>query len=127
MGSEIVVRVDFSKYKYVDLSVEEALSLLDALAEAMGRETPDVGETRRFLRNFDEFYEYMRKKFKDYMVPPHRPDDYIRGNVVIDKVKLYKNGDERRVVIVVDRRVPLDYVVKALESLGYNVRVEKEL
>ena len=119
----VVIEVDMAKYKMVDLSLEDAIRVLEALREKRG--SSDIDETLRYLRNFDEFYEYMRKKFKDYIAPPHRPDDYIRGTATIDKVKLYKSGDEKRAVIIFDRRVKESLLREVLESLGYEVEVKK--
>ncbi len=44
----------------------------------------------------------------------------------MDSLKLEKEGDKRYVTIVFDRRVPVDVVEKALNSLGYEVEVEKK-
>lgn len=127
MSGKIQLRIDLAKYKSVDLSVEEALQLLDKLVEKLGRATVDIEETKRYLRNFNEFYEYMQKKFKDYIAPPHRPDDYIKGNVVIDKVKLYVgNGGEKRVVLIFDRHVDRGLLESVLKELGYEVEIVKE-
>ncbi len=126
LPGRVQLRIDLAKYKSVDLTVDDALRLLDKLVEKLGRSTTDIDETRRYLRNFNEFYEYMQKKFKDYIAPPHRPDDYIRGNVVIDKVKLYVRDGEKRVVLVFDRHVDQSLIEDALRSLGYDVEVIKE-
>ena len=125
--AKVTIRVDFSKYKYVDLSLDEAINIISLLPQAMGKDSVDVRETLRFLKNFDEFYEYMRKKFKDYLVPPHKPDDYIRGRVVIDKIKLYKAEDgSKRVVIVFDRGVPQSILERLFREAGYEVEIQKE-
>ena len=126
LSGKVQLRIDLAKYKSVDLAVDEALRLLDKLVESLGRTTTDIEETKRYLKNFNEFYEYMQKKFKDYIAPPHRPDDYIRGNVVIDKVKLYMRGDEKRVVLIFDRHVDRGLIEEALRSLGYEVEVVRE-
>ncbi len=125
--AKVAIRVDFSKYKYVDLSLDEALNIVSLLPQALGKDSVDVRETLRFLKNFDEFYEYMRKKFKDYLVPPHKPDDYIRGRVIIDKIKLYKAEDgSKRVVIVFDRNVPLNALKDLFREAGYEIEIQKE-
>ncbi|NPA04496.1 MAG: hypothetical protein GXO09_00170 [Crenarchaeota archaeon] len=122
----VVIRVDLARYKYVDLEASEALKLLSKIAEVTGKRGQDLDEAERYIRNFDEFYEYMQKKFKDYIAPPKRTDDYIRGLVVVDKLKLYKKDGEKRVVIVFDRRISVDDIKKALEELGYkDITVEK--
>ena len=128
MSGEVVVRIDIAKYKFVDLDAGTALKLLEALREAVSRDPSDVREVIRYIRNFDEFYEYMRRKFKDYIAPPHRPDDYIKGNVFVDKIKLYRGEHgEKRVVIVFDRRVKTSLIEEALRKLGFTVRVERSL
>lgn len=123
--SKVIVEVDMAKYKSVDMPAQDAIKLLEKIAEITGKMTPDMQETIRYIRNFDEFYEYMRKKFKDYIAPPHRPDDYIKGNAVIDKVKLYKRDKEKHVVIIFDRRVSVEAIVEALKGLGYDVEIKK--
>ena len=127
MAGKVIVEVDLAKYKYVDLPAEEALKLLEVISEEFGRRTQDVSEAMRYIRNFEEFYEYMKKKFKDYIAPPKKPDDFIKGTVVVDKLKLYKSeSGERRVVIVFDRRFDLDKLKEALKKLGYEeVEVKK--
>ena len=125
--AKAVIEVDLAKYKYVDLPAEDAEKLLETISEILGRRTQDLNETLRYIRNFEEFYEYMRKKFKDFIAPPKRPDDFIKGTVLVDKVKLYKGeGGERRVVIVFDRRVDLEKIKEALAKIGYDeVEVKK--
>jgi hypothetical protein len=120
-----VVEVDLAKYKHVDLPAEDAIKLLEKISERIGGKTNDVSEAIRYIRNFDEFYEYMRKKFKDYIAPPRRPDDYIKGRVVVDKIKLYMDGEVKRVVIVFDRRVDTDLISSCLRELGYEVEIKK--
>ncbi len=124
-----VIEVDLAKYKYVDLPAEDAERLLEAIADVLGRRTQDLNEALRYIRNFEEFYEYMRKKFKDFIAPPKRPEDFIKGTVIVDKVKLYKDeGGARRVVIVFDRRVDVEKIKGALKNIGYEeVEVKKSL
>lgn len=120
------VEVDLGKYRSVELDLEEAEKLLSIITERLGFESNDVNETYRILRNFDAFYETMKKKFKDYLVPSKSMNDMILGRVVVDKVKLIKEGGKKRVVIVFDRRVPLDVIVEALRELGYEVEVREQ-
>jgi len=127
LAKKVVVEVDLGKYKSVELDLDEAEELLAIVTEKLGFESNDVNETYRILRNFDAFYETMKKKFKDYLVPSKSMNDMILGRVVVDKVKLVKEGDKRRVVLVFDRRVPVEVIVDALRSMGYEpeVRVQK--
>ncbi len=120
------VEVDLGKYRSVELDLDEAEKLLSIITEKLGFESNDVNETYRILRNFEAFYETMKKKFKDYLVPSKSMNDMILGRVVVDKVKLIKEGDRKRVVIVFDRRVPLDVIVEALKELGYEVEVKEQ-
>ncbi len=121
----IAIEIDFAKYKLVKLPREDAERLLQALTEILGKKPNDIQETLRYIRNFDEFFDYMRKKFKDYLAPPHRADDYIRGEAIVDKVKLLKENNEKYVVIVFDRRIKEDVISRALEQLGYEVEIKK--
>jgi len=122
---EVVVEVDLGRYKTVELELSEAEKLLKKVTELLGFESQDVNEAFRIMRNFDAFYEMARKKFKDYIVPSKSMNDMILGRVIVDKVKLVKEGDKRIVGIVFDRRVSEDVIVKALESLGYKARVKR--
>ncbi len=121
----ITIEIDFAKYKSVKLPKDEAEKLLQTLTEILGKKPNDIQETLRYIKNFDEFFEYMRKKFKDYLAPPHRADDYIKGEAVVDKVKLLKKNNEKYVMIIFDRRVKEDLIRKALEQLGYEVEIKK--
>ncbi|MCE4627796.1 MAG: hypothetical protein F7C34_01415 [Desulfurococcales archaeon] len=120
-----VVEVDMGKYKSVELSPEEAEKLVRFIVEKLGIEPNDVNEFFRILRNFDAFYEMMKKKFKDYIVPAKSMNDMILGRVVVDKVKLIKEGGKRRVVVVFDKRVPEDIIVEGLKELGYEVEIKR--
>jgi len=125
LSKKAIIEIDFAKYKSVKLSRDDAIRLLESLQELLGKKTNDIEETLRYIRNFDEFYDYMRKKFKDYLAPPHRADDYIKGNAIIDKIKLLKENNEKYVVIIFDRRVKEDTISKALSHIGYEVEIKK--
>ena len=120
-----VVEVDMGKYKSVELSPEEAEKLVRFIVDKLGIEPNDVNEFFRILRNFDAFYEMMKKKFKDYIVPAKSMNDMILGRVVVDKVKLIKEGGKRKVVVVFDKRVPEDIIVEGLKELGYEVEIKR--
>ncbi|MEB3759667.1 MAG: hypothetical protein GSR72_06955 [Desulfurococcales archaeon] len=125
MSKEIVVEIDMGKYKSVELSVDEAEKLLRLIVEKLGIEPNDVNEAFRILRNFDVFYETQRKKFKDYLVPSKSMNDMILGRVVVDKLKLIKEGGKNRVVVVFDRRVPEETIIETLKELGYTPSVKR--
>ncbi|MCE4602116.1 MAG: hypothetical protein F7C08_02025 [Desulfurococcales archaeon] len=121
----VVVEVDLGKYRSVDLNLKEAEEFLSRVVDRLGYESNDVNETYRIIRNFEAFYETMRKKFKDHIAPAKSMNDMIRGTVIVDRVKLYTRGDEKRIVIILDRRVPEDVVVGALEDMGFKVEVKR--
>jgi len=120
-----VLEIDMGKYKSVELDVEEAEKLVKYVVDRLGIEPNDVNEFFRIIRNFDAFYEVMKKKFKDYLVPAKSMNDMILGRVIIDKVKLIKEGGKKRVVIVFDKRVPEDIIIEGLKELGYDVEVKR--
>jgi len=127
MEKSIELKIDIGKYKYVDLGLNEACNIIELAIEKRG-ETEDLLEALRYIRNFDEFYSFMKKKFKDFITPPKSSKDLILGRVVIDKIKLYKINDERRVVIVFDRRVDLDFIKELLENIGYKrIKISKQV
>ncbi len=126
MARKAVIEIDLGKYKSIELSLEDAERLLAKVTEKLGFESNDVNETYRILRNFEAFYETMKKKFKDYLVPSKSMNDMILGRVVVDKVKLVKEGGERRVVISFDRRVPVDVIVEALREIGFDEVIVKQ-
>ncbi|MCE4611789.1 MAG: hypothetical protein F7B17_07465 [Desulfurococcales archaeon] len=125
MAGKVVLEVDMGKYKYVELELSEAEKLIREVVGLLGFESQDANEAFRVLRNFDAFYDMARKKFKDYIVPSKSMNDMILGRVIIDKLRLVKEGDKRVVGVYFDRRVPEEVIVKALEKLGYEVEVKR--
>lgn len=126
MAGRVVVEVDLGKYKNVELPAEDAEKLLAAVTSRLGFESSDVDEAYRIMRNFDVFYETQKKKFKDYLAPSKSMNDMIMGRVIVDKVKLVKEGARRSVVLSFDRRVPLEVVVEALREIGYEAEVKEQ-
>lgn len=125
MSREVIVEIDLGRYKTVELELDDAEKLLRKITELLGFESQDVNEAFRIMRNFDAFYEMARKKFKDYIVPSKSMNDMILGRVIVDKVKLVKEGDKRIVGIVFDRRIGEDVIIKALEAMGYKARIKR--
>jgi len=125
MASKKVLEVDMGRYKSVELSLEEAERVLSEVSKQLGYESQDLEEAYRVLRNFDSFYEMARKKYKDYIVPSKSLNDMIRGTVIVDKLRLIKEGDVRKVVITFDRRIKEDTIIEVLRRLGYEVEVKK--
>ncbi len=125
--SKVTLLIDMGKYRHVKLPADKARKLLNIIVNKLGKRTNDVDEAQRYIANFDVFYEIMKKKFKDSLAPPKSVDDMIRGNIIVDRVVLSKEGDEKLVTIVFDRRVPVDKIVESLKELGYEVDVKKEV
>jgi hypothetical protein len=124
-GLRKVVEVDMGRYKSVELTLEEAEKILSDISKQLGYESQDLEEAYRVLRNYDAFYDMARRKYKDYITPSKSLNDMIRGTVVVDRLKLVKEGDQRKVIITFDRRVKEELVVEALKKLGYDVEVKR--
>ncbi|MCX8196190.1 MAG: hypothetical protein N3F67_03840 [Acidilobaceae archaeon] len=120
-----MIEVDLGKYKSVELTVEEAEKVLMEVSRALGAESQDLEETYRVLRNFDSFYEIAKRKYKDYIVPSKNLNDMIKGTVIVDRLRLAKEGEERKIVITFDRRVKEEVIAEALSKLGYEVEVRR--
>lgn len=120
-----LIVVDAGKYKSVELRIDEAEQVLQHISRALGAESQDLEETYRVLRNFDSFYELSRKKYKDYVVPSKSLNDMIKGVVIVDRLKLIKEGEERKIIVTFDRRVKEEIIAEALSRLGYVPEVSK--
>lgn len=120
-----VIVVDAGKYKSVELRIDEAEQVLQHISRALGAESQDLEETYRVLRNFDSFYELSRKKYKDYVVPSKSVNDMIRGIVIVDRLKLIKEGDEKKIVLTFDRRIKEEIIAEALSRLGYSPEISR--
>ena len=125
MLMELLVREDMAKYLHVRLSVDEALKLLNILTDIYGREVKDVKEAKRIIENFDVFFDVARKKFKSYLVIPHDVSDMIRGEVIVDKVRLEKEDNRKIVELVFDRRVNRELILESIKRLGYTPKIVK--
>ncbi len=119
MTSELQIKEDMAKYLHVRISAEEALKLLDEITEILDKEVNDVKEAKRIIKNFDVFFDVARRKFKSYLIIPHEVSDMIKGEVIVDKVKLIKEGDKKIVEIVFDRRVDKQLICEGVKRLGY--------
>ncbi len=114
----VKLRKSFMGYLYLEGDVNELLSILRYIKDKKGRDTDDVRDSIRILENFDAFYETAKKKFKDYLAPQKSERDLILGNVVVDKIRLIKEGDVRRAIIVLDKRISEDFITNVLKELG---------
>ena len=109
------------QYIAVKLDAEGAIKLLETLRAKLGKGGEDVDDTIRMIRNFDAFYDFMRKKFKEYLTPKKNLSDMIKGLVIVDKIKLVKENDAKYVVILFDRSISKSDVLAVLSELGYEV------
>ena len=109
----------FLSYVYLEGDVEDLISVLEYLRDKRGRNTEDVNDAIRILRNFNTFYDILRRRFKNGLAPRKSERDLIAGRVVVDKIKLIKNG-KRRAVVVLDKRVSRDEIISVLEELCMN-------
>jgi hypothetical protein len=124
--TEVKVVIDIGSYKWVTLEKRDALRFLDALGEVLARRTEDLEEAKRYIKHFEEFYQVMRRRFRDFLVPPKSSADMLMGRVIVDKVKLEKSGGKDLATIVIDRRVSEDAVIEALRAAGFeNVSLER--
>jgi len=123
--ASVTLEVDMGKYKSVTVPLDVAERLIVDVSKRLNVESKDVMEALRIVRNFDEFYEFQQKKFKDYVVPDKDISDMIRGAVVVDSMKLIKEGNKKDVVITFDRRVREDVLEESLKSLGFEVIVKR--
>ncbi len=119
----VTLEVDMGKYKNVTLPVDVAEKLIIEVSRRLNVSSKDVMEAIRIIMNFDEFYDFQEKKFKDYVVPDKDISDMIKGAVVVDSLKLIKRGGVREVTVIFDRRVSEDVIAEALRELGYEVNV----
>jgi len=103
-------------YVYLRSPLEVALNVLRKLSELRGW-SEDLSDAIRILENFDTFYEFMKRKHKEYIAPRKSESDLLAGRVVVDKLKLEVNG-ERVVTLVFDKRVRYEEVLEVLRELG---------
>ncbi len=108
----------FYGYVYTESSPEDAIKILEYIRRSWGRDTDDLNDAVRIIKNFDTFYEMLRKKFKEYIAPRKSEADLIRGKVVVDKIKLSKKGNEKVVVMVFDKRMTGESLEKVLRELS---------
>ncbi len=123
----VKILIDLAKSPRITIVNENAIELLECIIEKHGM-TRDLEEALRIVNNFDEYYRILRKKFEDYISPPKNQRDVIEGRVIVHKLKLFTENNEKKVEIVFDRRVNLELLKTCLEEIGYKeVVVEKQL
>ncbi len=122
MPKETVIEETLGGYKVLELPLEDAISFINEISELLGIKGTDIEETLRIMRNFDVFYSLQQRKMKDFLSIQKSINDMLKGRVVVDKIKLVKKNNTKEVMLVLDRRVSKEAVVKALENIGYVVK-----
>ncbi|MEL9940082.1 MAG: hypothetical protein QW632_01200 [Ignisphaera sp.] len=106
-------------YTALEVDANKAPELLNKLRDVLGKGGEDVEDAIRMIQHFDTFYNVMQKKFKDFLTPRKNVSELLKGNVLVDKVKLIKKDNNKLVVIVFDRSVSRETIKDALNNLGY--------
>lgn len=98
-------------YVVVEGVLTDVYAVLEKIARELGP-TEDIEDTLRILKNFDAHYASLRKKFKEYITPRKSERDLLLGRVVVDKIKLRVENNQRIVTIVFDKRVNQEHILK---------------
>ncbi|WP_448578390.1 hypothetical protein [Thermosphaera sp.] len=114
---EVKLVIDIARSARVTLSRDDALRLLSVIKEVKGS-TRDLSEAYRIVASFDEYYNYSRRRFEDYIFIPKDPRESLEGKTVIQKLRLLRNGGDF-VEIVFDRRMELKTIIEALKTIGF--------
>ncbi len=110
------VVIDIAKSPHVVLDRDKAIQLLECIADKHGS-TRDLEESMRYIENYEEFYNYLRRKFEDYLTPPKHPRDAILGRVIVHKLRLFKEDEREMVELLFDRRFNLDILENCLKQV----------
>ncbi len=111
-------------YVRMESSPEDAVRVLKAIRDLWGKDTENVNDSIRIVSRFDVFYESLRRKFKEYIAPRRSESDMIKGLVVVDKVKLVKEGGRRVVTLIFDRSVSIDRLKELLDTIKCRYTIE---
>lgn len=128
MGDEASKVKVFDKYGYtvVEASLDIALRMLRYIKESSGVEpSADLNDSIRILENFDEYYSIMNRKFREYIIPQKSESDFIKGRVVVDKIKLIKKDQDNKMVLIqFDRRIERDFIERVINNIISNISNE---
>ncbi len=128
MGDEASKVKVFDKYGYtvVEASLDIALRMLRYIKESSGMEpSVDLSDSIRILENFDEYYSIMNRKFREYIIPQKSESDFIKGRVVVDKIKLIKKDQDNKMVLIqFDRRIRRDFIERVINNITSNISNE---
>lgn len=114
MSEKEIVTGDLYGYPYVECSVEQGLLILKKISEKLDFSSEDLNDSIRILNSYEEFYSYARRKGKEFIVPSKRESDFIKGRVVVDKIKPI---DKDRVMIIFERRVNRDLLNEVISEI----------
>lgn len=123
MTKKIIIGDIIGHYITLEASPEDAIKILKTLRQRLGKGREDVDDAIRMIEHFDVFYDVMRKKFKEYLTPRKNVSDVIKGEVLVDKIKLLKRGEMKSVIIVFDRNVNRESLLNILKDMGYEIEI----
>lgn len=98
-------------YVVIEGVLTEVYSVLEKIAKELGL-TEDIEDTLRILRNFDAHYSSLRRKFKEYITPHKNERDLLLGRVIVDKIKLRIENNQKIVAVVFDKRVNPEHILR---------------
>lgn len=93
----------------IEGTVTEVSDILEKISRELGL-TADLEDTLRILRNFDAYYNMLRKKFKEYITPRKSERDLILGKVIVDKIRLRVESGQKIVSIVFDKKINQEWL-----------------
>jgi hypothetical protein len=108
-------------YVAIEMDASFSTELLRKLQKALGKGGEDVEDSIRMVQHFDTFHSLMQRKFKDFLTPKKNISELLRGNVLVDKIKLIKKDNKKIVVIVFDKSLTKALIEKTLIELGYEI------
>lgn len=123
MGIRVKVFKTIGDYVALEALAEDAINVINMLKNNLKRGGEDIEDAIRIIHHFDTFYDFMRKKFKEYLTPRKGLDDILKKRVIIDRLKLIKRGDSRFVEIIFDKSISMDEILTILLNNG--IEVEK--
>ena len=118
---KVKIFTTIGNYTAIEVCADEAVELLRKLQSALGKGGEDVEDSIRIIQHFDTFFNTMQKKFKDFLTPKKSISELLKGNVLVDKIKLMKKDNKRIVVIIFDKSISKELLKNTLMSLNYEV------
>jgi len=122
----VQVKVTLGEYKVVKLSIDDSIKLINSLKGVLGYRANDLEEAERIINNYDVFIQVLERKFRNYILIPHKIEDTIRGRIVVDKISFKTENDEIKAIIIFDKRFDIKFLEEALKNIGYEIEVVRE-